>query len=311
MAAYYDVPPPLFKHGPGLTSRFIFFSLLSLALIVVDQHVDYLGSLRKYISIATHPLQMVAQWPVRTTQQSVDYLIDFANFKDRQHELHSRETATSSGALRLKYLEHENKRLRQLLQLVPGDTLQGQTASIISSARDPFRQKIILDRGLDSSIAPGSPVIDPQGLVGQVTRIFPFYSEATLVTNEKQVVPVQVLRNGFRSLIYGHGSGRMVMRYVPSNADIAAGDLLVTSGLDDVYPAGLPVARVRKVGAGSVDASYVRVYCDPLAAVENYNQVVVLPPRELPAIDLLQQYSNTPAGDSKLEQSIGSAPAGN
>jgi rod shape-determining protein MreC len=149
----------------------------------------------------------------------------------------------------------------------------------------------VLDRGARSGVKPGLPVIDNAGVVGQVTRVFPFTSEVTLLTDKEQAIPVQVLRSGLRSVAYGRGhSGLLDLRFVAPNADIQVGDVLVTSGLDGMYPAGLAVAKViqvENVAAGS----FGRVICQPLAGIDRHRQLLIVmsdqapvarPPEEAP-----------------------------
>ena len=122
-------------------------------------------------------------------------------------------------------------------------------------------------------------MIDEEGVVGQVTRVFPFVSEITLITDKDQSIPVQIVRNGLRSVVFGLGDGQLELRFMPANADVQNDDLLVTSGLDGVFLAGLPVAKVVRVERDT-SYSFARIYCEPLAGVENYNEVMILDANE-------------------------------
>ena len=163
-------------------------------------------------------------------------------------------------------------------------------AEILYDARDPSTRRIIVNRGSRDDITPGLPVIDHAGVVGQVTRVFPFTSEVTLLTDKDQAIPVQVLRSGLRSIVYGRGnSGLLDLRFVAQDADIQVGDVLVTSGLDGMYPAGLAVARVTQVEKAT--GSFGRVVGQPLAGIDRNRQVLVImsnhalpprPPHEVP-----------------------------
>jgi rod shape-determining protein MreC len=135
---------------------------------------------------------------------------------------------------------------------------------------------VVLDRGSQNGVKLGLPVIDNAGVVGQVTRVFPFTSEVTLLTDKEQAIPVQVLRNGLRSVAYGRGqSGMLDLRFVAPNADIQVGDVLVTSGLDGMYPAGLAVAKVSQVESVAQGA-FSRVVCQPLAGIDRHRQLLVV-----------------------------------
>jgi rod shape-determining protein MreC len=147
---------------------------------------------------------------------------------------------------------------------------------ILYDARDPSTRRIVLDRGTRNGVQPGLPVIDNAGVIGQVTRVFPFTSEVTLLTDREQAIPVQVLRSGLRSIAYGRGrSGQLDLRFVAPDADIQVGDVIVTSGLDGMYPAGLAVAKVvqvEKVAAGA----FGRVVCQPLGGVDRNRQLLIV-----------------------------------
>jgi rod shape-determining protein MreC len=170
--------------------------------------------------------------------------------------------------------------------------VRSQVAEVLYDTRDPFARRIVLDKGLQQGIVNGQPVIDSTGVVGQVTRVFPLSSELTLLTDRHIAIPVQVQRNGLRAIASGSGQGgRMELRYLSVNADLKEGDLVVTSGLDSVYPPGLPVGKVLSVdrsGAGN----FARILVEPVAKVDNGRVMLVLmtdtsglpppPPAELP-----------------------------
>jgi len=159
---------------------------------------------------------------------------------------------------------------------------------MLYDTRDPFTRKIVLNRGSQHGVALGQPVIDDTGVVGQVTRLYPFTSEVTLLTDRDQAISVQVVRSGVRSVAYGRGqSGVLELRFIATNADIKKGDTLVTSGLDGVYPAGLAVASVLSVEHKSADA-FARIVCQPAAGIDRHQQFLILlneqkiPPRPAP-----------------------------
>jgi rod shape-determining protein MreC len=158
-------------------------------------------------------------------------------------------------------------------------------AEVLYAARDPFSRKVVIDKGSQDDIRAGQVAVDNRGVVGQVTRVYPWLSEVTLVTDKGQFVPVQNLRNGLRSILSGTGSdGAVELRFVSPNADFETGDELVTSGIDGVYPPGLPVARVTKVERGA-DQIFARVTGVPLGGVANHTHLLIaggsrdLPPR--------------------------------
>jgi rod shape-determining protein MreC len=155
---------------------------------------------------------------------------------------------------------------------------KGQVAQILYTARDPFSRKVIVDKGQQAGITAGQPAIDEAGVVGQVTRVFPFSAEITLITDKNQAVPVQIVRNGQRSVVFGVGDGQLELRYMPANADVKVGDLLVTSGLDGIYLQGFPVAKVVSIERDSA-YSFARILCAPVAGVENFGEIMILDAR--------------------------------
>jgi len=147
-------------------------------------------------------------------------------------------------------------------------------AEILYDAPDPFSRKVILDRGSQHGVEAGMAVVNAQGMIGQVTRVYPVQAEVTLLTDKDQAVPVQVARNGLRGVLFGAGHGRLELRFTLSGVDVKAGDRLDTSGLDGMFLAGLPVAEVVSVDRES--DTFAIIVCEPVAGVERTTQVLVL-----------------------------------
>ena len=271
-------PPPFFKRGPAPLAQLSFYAALSVSLLFVDLRFHTLEIIRQGISLITHPLQKVAQSPIALLNNTGGYFSDVSQLEAENTRLKHLQMENARELLRTQQLESENIRLRRLLEIKERQKLNGRIAQILYAARDPYSRKVVIDRGINDNIITGQPVIDDAGVVGQVTRIFPFVSEVTLITDKNQAVPVQVIRNGLRSVVFGLGTGKLELRFMPINADIQEGDMLVTSGLDTVFLPGLPVARVLKVER---DASYsfARIYCEPIASAENFGEVIVLDPQ--------------------------------
>ena len=142
--------------------------------------------------------------------------------------------------------------------------------------RDIFKRKLFLDKGAQANVLAGQVVMDDSGVVGQVTRTYPWLSEVTLVTDKDHAVPVQVLRSGLRAVVFGSGdTSKLALRYMPTSADIQEGDVLVTSGIDGTYPPGLPVAKVSSIER---DPAYPfsRILCTPVAGVDRMRQLLIL-----------------------------------
>ncbi len=272
-------PPPFFKRGPAPFARLSFYAAISLSLIFVDARFHTLELLRQGISIVTQPLQQIAQAPVQFADNASAYFFNIERFREENTRLKRAQLEIAATLQRTQQLEAENEHLRKLLDIRARQQANGRVSKILYAARDPFSRRIVVDRGQQDSIAAGQPVIDDAGIVGQVTRVFPFVSEVTLITDKDQAVPVQIVRNGLRSVVFGLGNGQLELRFMPANADVQNGDLLVTSGLDGVFLPGLPVAKVVHIERDT-SYSFARVYCVPVAGVENFDEVVILDARE-------------------------------
>jgi rod shape-determining protein MreC len=278
-------PPPFFKTGPTPLARLLIFSVLSLAFLVADVRFNYLGTLRQVAAVVLYPLQRIAAAPSSIVQRIGDFFVTHGSLRTDNARL-TRENFEQGALLQqLKALEAENAQLRNLLAARERLPVALTVAEVLYAARDPFTRKVIIDRGSQHDVRPGQPVVDNRGVVGQVTRVYPWLAEVTLVTDKGQFIPVQNVRNGLRSVVSGTGSdGALELRFVPLQADYQNGDELVTSGIDGVYPAGLPVAKVTNVER-SAEQIFARITCVPLGGVAHYNQVLIvsggpsLPPR--------------------------------
>jgi len=279
VAVLDHAPPPFFKRGPAPLALLSFYVAFSIALFVLDLRFHALDIVRQAISLSTDPLQRLAQAPVRMLTEGSDYFLTLESVQEENRSLQAAQLAAAPTLLRLEQLEAENERLRQLLALQSREKAAGQAARILYTARDPFARRVYLDKGQQQGLIPGQPVIDEGGIIGQITRVFPFSAEVTLVTDKNQAVPVQVQRTGQRSVTFGLGNGQVELKYIPANADVQVGDMLVTSGLDGVYLPGFPVAKVIHVERDSAYA-FARIIAAPLAAVESHTVVMVLHPRE-------------------------------
>jgi rod shape-determining protein MreC len=279
MAGIDHAPPPFFKRGPAPLALLTFYIAVSLAIFVVDLRFKSLDLVRQSIALVVDPVQRVAQTPGSLVDYAATYLQGLRALQQENQELKHSQLITAPNLQRLAQLEVENERLRKLLSVKEREKASGQVTQILYTARDPFSRKIIVDKGQQAGVVAGQPAIDETGVVGQVTRVFPFSAEITLITDKDQVVPVQIVRSGQRSVVFGLGNGQLELRYMPANADIQVGDILVTSGLDGIYLPGFPVAKVVNIERDSA-YSFARIFCVPIAGVENFGEVMVLDPRQ-------------------------------
>jgi rod shape-determining protein MreC len=278
VAGIDHAPPPFFKRGPAPLALLTFYVLISLAIFVVDHRFRSLDLVRQSVALFVDPVQRVAQTPGSLVDYAQGYLEGMQQLQRENDELRHAKLNTAPGLQRLEQLEAENERLRRLLVVKEREKARGQVAQILYTARDPFSRKVIVDKGQQAGITAGQPAIDETGVVGQVTRVFPFSAEITLITDKNQAVPVQIVRNGQRSVVFGVGDGQLELRYMPANADVKVGDTLVTSGLDGVYLQGFPVAKVVSIERDSA-YSFARILCAPVAGVENFGEVMILDAR--------------------------------
>lgn len=270
--------PPFFKRGPAPLALLSFYAALSLALLVVDARFNTLEILRQALSVFTHPLQQLAQAPVQVLTNAARYFSSIAVLQDENARIKHAQIEGAATLLRTQQLEAENQRLRRLLGVKERQPAHGVVTQILYAARDPFSRRIVVDKGQQDQIVAGQPVVDDAGIVGQVTRVFPFVAEVTLITDKGQAVPVQIVRNGLRSVVFGLGNGQLELRFMPANADVQNGDLLATSGLDGIFLPGFPVAKVVHIERDAT-YSFARIYCVPMAGVENFSEVMVLAPQ--------------------------------
>lgn len=268
--------PPLFKQGASARVRAGFFALIAVFMLVVDARMHALMMVRQALSAVLYPFQMVVLMPRDAADKLGDYFNSLAALQKENDGLRRQQTLNAQLLQQERQMAAENSQLRNLLNMQKRIPNQSLVAEILYDARDPFTRKIILNRGSQQGISAGQPVIDDIGIVGQVTRVFPFTSEVTLLTDKDQAIPVQALRNGLRSVAYGRGqSGVLDLRFMAANADIQKGDVLVTSGIDGVYPPGLSVATVQQIEIKSTDA-FARIVCLPSAGVDRHKQLLIL-----------------------------------
>ncbi len=274
-----ETVPPFFRHGPGPFARLFVFALLSCILIAEDTRFKYFPHLRQSIGVIIFPLQRIAYFPADIVDSIEKFIASFylleENEKLRQLYLESREQL-----LTLHALGSENNHLRNLLGAVRQIETQTKTkavlADILYTPRDPFNHKITLNKGSRHHIELGQAVIDDKGIVGQITQLYPWSSEVTLITDKDHLVPVQVLRNGIRSIVTGTGkNNELALRFLSLNTDVQRDDLLVTSGIGGVYPPGIPVAIVQRIEQDSGD-DFALIIGTPVAGADRNKQVLVL-----------------------------------
>jgi rod shape-determining protein MreC len=269
-------PPPFFHRGPSPLARLTFFALLAIATMIADHRFGALEAVRQSLSVLVHPLQQVAAAPGTALARVADYFASQDRLLRENENLKASLLEYAAAAQQLKLLQSEQEHLLSMTPARSRYATDGLLAEVLTRGRNPFVRKLVLDKGLTQGIKTGMPVIDGEGVVGQVTAVGTFTSEATLLTEKDQSVPVMLTRNGLRAIAVGSGKdGSIDVPFMPVSADIQNGDLFVTSGIDGTYPAGLVVARITAV---EKNAAYVfaKITAKPAAGVDNYRFVRIL-----------------------------------
>jgi rod shape-determining protein MreC len=274
-------PPPFFRQGPSALTKLVFFSALAIFLMVADARFRVVEPLRTVLAIALLPVQRTLAVPVEIAQGGSDYLQGLQQALAGERTARVQLAQLSEKAVRADQLALENRQLRALLELKPTLTVRSLAADVMYEAADPFSRKLFIDRGTSQGVQLGAPVINEAGVLGQVTRSFPLSSEVTLLTDRDAAIPVLNLRTQQRAAAFGGpGGGTMELRFTSANADVQVGDLLGTSGVDGVYPPGLPVARVLSVDR-RVESGFARIVLAPAALADGVRHVLVLEPLAL------------------------------
>ena len=272
-------PPPLFREGPSALTKLAFCAALAVFLMVADSRFQITAPARAGLALALHPLQRVLLAPVDAWEQAGDYARGMEKATEAENQARQQLASQAVILSRAAQLQAENTRLRALLDLREALPVKGLAAEVLYEAPDPFSRRIVIDRGSHRGVRLGAPVVNDAGVLGQVTRVYPLSAEVTLLTDREATIPVLNTRTQQRGVAYGGERGVMELRFIAANADIKPGDALATSGLDGLYPPGLPVAKVTEVERRG-DTSFARVGLAPVAQPDSARHVLVLEPLE-------------------------------
>jgi len=269
-------PPAFFHRGPSPLARLAFFGLISIALLFLDTRYRYLENIRHVAGIVLYPVQRAAQVPGEAIGWVASYFVSQRALADEIAALRRQLVEQGAAVQAFPATQQENARLKALLDIRGHFDAAATVVEVLYTGRDAFTQKVFVDRGSDAGLIAGEAVIDAEGVVGQVTRVFPYMAEVTLITDKDQAVPVRVERSGVRSVLFGAGAGRAPeLRFMAPNADIQIGDRLVTSGIDGTFPQGLVVAQVATLERDP-GQMFARISARPVAGVDRSRHLLVL-----------------------------------
>ena len=296
LGSFDRTPPPFFRQGPSALTKLIFFSALALFLMVADSRFKFTDPVRATLAVVLLPAQRLLAVPVEIWAGGDDYLRGLRNAQAAERQAKAKLATQAERALRTEQLAQENTRLRVLLELRAATAVRSRSAELLYEAADPYSRKVFIDMGTTQGVQLGAPVINEAGVLGQVTHVYALTSEVTLLADKDAAIPVLNTRTQQRAAAFGAGGGgvgNMELRFTSANADVKVGDVLHTSGLDGVYPPGLPVARVASVER-RVESGFARIVLKPEANPDGVRHVLVLeplaaqlPPRPAPTAEPL------------------------
>lgn len=271
-------PPPLFDRGPAPVVRLVFFAIAAIVLMILDARFRYAEVIRQGFVLAIYPFQRAALAPIVLFEHASEFFVSQATLLRETSQLRDEKLRDAKDLVTFHALQAENEKLRELLNARERTGGTAEFAEILYLGRDPFSRKVIIDKGSQQGIQAGQPVIDARGLIGQVTRVHPVVAEVTLVIDKDYAIPVQVIRSGLRGLAFGSGDGVTIeLRFTATNSDVRIGDVLVTSGLDGIYPPGLPVATISRIDHDNT-STFARILCTPIGSPGQNRELLVLAP---------------------------------
>ena len=275
----------LFIRGPSVTFRMVVLVVASIALMTVDHRWHSLEFVRGALSSVIYPLQYTIDLPIRLFYWTDERLSSQQILLEKNREFEVRHLENRVQLQKLDIIEKENDRLRELLGATPKTTERLLISEIINVDLDPYKQLILLNKGSNSDVYQGQPIIDALGVMGQVIHVGPMSSTAMLITDASHAIPIQINRTGLRAIAYGSGKiDQLNLRYLTHNVDIKVGDLLITSGLGETFPANFPVAIISKVERPAGEP-FAHIEARPHAQLDKSREVLLVWRNEPELID--------------------------
>ncbi len=267
---------PIIGRGPPLGAGFFFLGVVSISLMVMDHRGNYLETAKLWMGVATHPFYAIVQAPFDAWNWMTGSFADRGELRQENERLTEELRVARIKALQFDALNEENRRLRAMRAASEGIGERTLIAEIIHVDVDPFRHRVRINKGADDDVFKGQPVLDAFGIVGQVTQVDRYTSELILISDNEHATPVQVNRNGIRSIAVGTGDvNKLTLPFLTVESDVKPDDLLVSSGLDGIFPPGYPVARISKVERNP-SQTFAVVEAQPLAQLDRTREVLLL-----------------------------------
>lgn len=297
--------PAFFVRGASPFSRLMLYSALSIIIMAADARFSYLSRVRHAVIGALHPLEVLANAPSNWVRDTKRYFTAHHQLVQENYLLKQQAFEHRVMLQRLSTIQAENVHLRSLLDGNIPIQPKAVLGEISHTGRDPFSNVVIVNRGTQHGIKAGQAVVDAKGVIGQVTRVYPFSSEVTLITDKELTIPIQIERNQLRAIAFGAGNNTLDIPYLPANVDIRVGDKLVTSGIDGIYPAGLAVATVTSI-LQNPESPFAKIISTPVAEVTNHLQLLLLALPEVQETEIKPvQAESKPTEDKPDDQSAG------
>lgn len=273
-----EVAPAKPLLGPELivNLQLLLAVVLSIGVMLLDHRSQHLAPLRGVLASVVYPLQMAIQFPLEAGQRLHRLWVDQEALLRENQRLRQQQLLLSAQLQRLTALEAENRRLRTLLDSSTQLRERVLIAELLTVDSDPYRHRILLNRGQVQGVEIGQPLLDQRGVVGQIVHANPLSSTAILITDPNHSIPIQVNRNGLRTLATGTGNyQRLQLPYVPNNYDVQVGDLLMTSGMGGRFPRGYPVGIVTLVEFDP-GSPFARIEARPTAYLDRIREVLLV-----------------------------------
>lgn len=276
MATFSSDTRPIIGRGPSLVARFILLAAASIGLMVGDHRYDYLNHVRQVVSSGVYPLQWLVDAPFRLTRWATESVTDREQLRSENTRLAAQLRDAKIDLQRLAALTEENRRLRELGDASSVVSGRRMIAQIMSVDLDPLRHRVLLNKGQSDGVFKGQPVLDAQGVFGQITQVGRYTSQAIMISDPEHSIPVRVNRSGLRTIAEGTGNlNKLNLPFLTGEADVKVGDLLIASGLGGVFPPGYPVAEISRVERNPAD-TFATVEAKPLARLDRDYEVVLL-----------------------------------